>query len=101
MATFSLNLLIVQLIIIPWWYNSIIILNNLDGESLNEIADVIVNATGPSGANKSYVTGLAQGLRNLDIGENKAKHVFEVERAVKKRQQGILLFICWNRQDLV
>jgi len=61
---------------------------------LDEIAERVLNATGQSGANKSYVTGLAQGLRNLDIGENKAKHVFEVERAVKKKQKGKLLFFC-------
>ena len=56
--------------------------------SLSEIADIIINATGARGSNKNYAINLAQGLRNLEISESKAKHVFEVEEIVTKMLKG-------------
>ena len=90
-------LIIVRFIIVCYHYNCIIINNYIDGESVDDITDKIMEATGRSGTNKAYVTALAQGLRNLDIGENKAKHVFEIEKAVKKKQKGIMKFHYFNR----
>ena len=61
---------------------------NIVESSISEIADIIINATGAKGSNTNYAINLAQGLRNMDISESKAKHVFEVEKVVKKRIKG-------------
>ena len=55
---------------------------------MSEIADIIINATGARGSNENYAINLAQGLRNLEISESKAKHVFEVEEIVTKMLKG-------------
>ena len=55
---------------------------------MSEIADIIINATGARGSNKNYAINLAQGLRNLEISESKAKHVFEVKEIVTKMLKG-------------
>ena len=61
--------------------------------SLSEIADIIINATGARGCNANYAINLAQGLRNLEISESKAKHVFEVEEIVTKMLKGKFVII--------
>ena len=53
--------------------------------SADEIADIVVNATGSKGSNANYVISLAQCLVNLGIAQHKAHHVFAVEMTLKKK----------------
>ena len=57
-------------------------------ESDREIAEIIVKATGPKGSNSKYVLNLAECLRNINIGTDKANHVFAIERKIKELVKG-------------
>ena len=61
---------------------------NLGDTSVSEIADIVSNATGSNGPNANYVISLAQSLVNMGIAQNKAQHVFDVERTLKKKLEG-------------
>lgn len=50
---------------------------------MNDIAQQIINCSGPSGSNKDYVYKLAESMRNLLPGV-RDDHLFALEDALKK-----------------
>ena len=57
-------------------------------ESVEEIAEVISKAIGPSGPNSRYVLNLAEGLRRIGLGTENDEHLFSLEEAIKKMDSG-------------
>ena len=46
-------------------------------------------STGPSGPNIRFVLNLAEGLRQIGLSNDKDQHVFGLEKAVLKLEQGM------------
>ena len=45
-------------------------------------------STGPANSNSNYVLNLAEGLRNMGIGVEKADAVFDMEKRIKSTLKG-------------
>lgn len=55
-------------------------------DDLNDIANQIFEAHGPSGSNREYVFRLADAMRQL-FPNNFDEHLFELEKLVKERER--------------
>lgn len=53
---------------------------------LNDIANQIFEANGPSGSNREYLYRLAEAMRQL-FPYNHDEHLFELEKLLKEREQ--------------
>ena len=68
----------------------IFITDIIGNETNGEIAEAVIKATGPKGSNYKYVLNLAEGLRNMNIGTEKANNVYVIEKKIKKMINGML-----------